>query len=448
MKDFFKSFFWLPAIVGFLIYFQSLWFGSAWGDDHIIVDPIGKDFRLMLGGFTKSITANHFFPFSFLQCFLISTLFGKNAFPFGFHLYQLLLHFISCILAVLVLFKITKNKLISVLIVLLWTVHPLNVEILTRLGCAPVQVPGAAFCLAFIYFFLKTIEVETFSKKAIFSILGILFFLMSLTTYEQYILFPFMVCLIILLLRGKEVLYKKEYIYFLYLPIAFIYVFYILWRYLACGGSLFYSGDEFISWTEVGSLKDILFRAIWLAPQLVVHYFRLFFWPDFLAESKADWYKVGASVFSPYSLFCQGVVVSLLFAAVLLWKKLPVFCLGIFWFFITMLPVLQIIPVFSIVDEHYCYLAIIGIFISLFSFVVYYSKHTSRKILLLLVLPIFCLLTWRTLLYIPTMKNSFSRELYYAKEAPQWIRPQRLAVVLSLDPALPPPINPIICLVG
>ena len=421
-KKYFKSLLWLPSLIALVVYFQALSFGLTWGDDNVVVAPIAKDFSLMLKGFYHTIPGGHFFPFSFLQCFLINSIFGTNAFPFGFHLYQLIMHVISCVLATLIIYKITNNKLIAILMVSLWTVHPLNVETLTRLVCAPAHVPAGTFCLAFLYCFLKSKEARNTLHKIMFSFIGIVFFLISITSYEQYILFPLVVGLLLYMLPNNSTYSRREFIYFLVLPILLIYVFYVVWRYVACGGELFYSGDELITWTDLGSIKDIFFRAYWLVPQLLVHYLRLFFWPDFLAESKADWYKIGNSVWSAYSLFCQILILVLILSSVILRKKIQLFTIGIFWFFICMLPIIQIIPLFTIVDEHYCYLPIIGLFISIFSLVMHYLKNIKPITLIILFIPVFCLLTWRTLIYLPNHKNSFSQKVSMAIYSPPWMK--------------------------
>ncbi len=432
MKKFLKSYLWIPAFIGFLLYLQTLTFGSAWGDDHIVIDPVCRDFNLMLKSFYHNIPGQHFFPFSFFQSYVVNLIFGKIAFPFGFHFYQLTMHIISCILAALIFEKITKSRLISILIVTLWTVHPLNVESLTRLVCAPAHIPAGTFCLAFIFCFLKANEISNGVTKIILSLLGILFFLISVTSYEQYILFPFVLIIIISILAKKKMTQDKHHIFFLAIPIIFIYLVYIAWRYYASGKTLFYSGDEAITWTEIGSLKDILFRAFWLAPQLLVHYFRLFFYPDYLAESKADWYKVGGSIWSFYSLFCQSLIFILIISSFLLRKKIPLFSIGVAWFFIGMFPIIQIIPIFSIVDEHYCYLPILGIFLSLFSIVKYFWNPINKKILLVFILPIFFILTLRTILYIPSVKDQLTQAIYMAQESPELLKPLHVAKVQNL----------------
>ncbi|MBI2996303.1 MAG: tetratricopeptide repeat protein [Candidatus Melainabacteria bacterium] len=432
MTKFLKSYVWVPGLIGILVYFQSIWYESAWGDDQLTISPISKDFSLMLKNFydNSSVPGLHFCPLYFFQCYLINFIFGKNAFPLGFHLYSIILHAISCILATVIFYKITRNKIVSIIAISLWTVHPLNVEIITRLGCGPAQLASGTFCLAFMFCVLKIKEVKHITAKVGLIIFSILFFLFSMTTHEQYIFFPFVALLVCFYLEGKKIFQNRKYIIQLILPLVIIYPIYLVWRYFACGGTLYETSDELIKWTEVGSLKDILFRAFWLAPQLIVHYFRLFFFPDFLAESQADWFKVGGSVLNLYSIFCQVIITTILVSGVFLYKKVPLYSIGVFWFFITMIPVVQVVPLYVMIDEHYCYVSVIGIMLMVYSVLEKYLNKVKAWILVAIFGIIFGLLLWRTELYISTVKDKLTHLIYLAKEAPPWLKVQQIALAL------------------
>ena len=432
MKEYIKSGLWIPALIGLLVYCQSIWFGTAWGDDQLVISPISKDFNLMLKIFydNSSVPGLHFCPVYFLQCYLINLLFGDKAFPFGFHLYQVVMNVIACVLATLLLYEITKNRLMSILIVALWVVHPLNVEILTRLGSGPAQLAAGVFCLAFMLSFLRLRKVNGFAGRVVSTALGILFFLAMMTTHEQYIFMPLVLLLIYFYLEGRKIFQDKKYIYFLVLPLMMIYPMYLMWRYYACGGVLYETSDELIKWTEMGSVRDVLFRAYWLAPQILMHYFRLFLWPDYLGESKADWFKVGSSIWDPYSMFCQLVIVGIIISGVVLYRRNPIYSIGVTWFLLTMILVSQVAPLFVMIDEHYCYISMLGILLMLFSVIIKNLEKINKNILLISVVLIFGLLLWRTELYIPKGNNLITNIVAIAKYSPPWVK------VLHMDEAL------------
>lgn len=428
LKSFLKSFIWLPPLIALVLYLQSITFGSPWGDDAVMNQPRSKDLSLMLESFYRQLSNKNFDPFCVFQSFVIHKIFQNNAYPFGFHIYNVFLHVAFSILITLFLYKITKDKFITLLIVCLWAVHPVNVEIVTRIGIGPYHLAAAVFCLISCFSFLKLRETDKLINCFIYSFLGFFFFIASVTSIEQYLFFPIVLLLILVSLEGLKVLFQKKHLIFFIIPLLVSYPIYLLWRYTAFGGSLFYAGDYFIPWTEMGSLNEILFRAFWLAPQIIVHYFRLILWPDYLAESKADWFMVGDSLWSPYSLFCQIFVALIILSAIFLAKKNPLYSIGIAWFFFSVILIVQIVPLFSLVDEHYCYMALIGLLLAAFSLLIKKPKLIPKKIILFISIPILAFLTWRTVLYIPSEKDLFSLSLYNAAEAPEWIKSQKIAV--------------------
>ena len=103
-------------------------------------------------------------------------------------------------------------------------------------------------------------------------------------------------------------------------------------------------------------------------------------------------------------------------------KKIALYSIGVIWFLISLLPILQIIPLFTIVDEHYCYLPMLGLLIALFGLFNYFWKNLPPKILITILLPVFCFLTWKTELYIYSSRDSVIRSISMAKESPEWLK--------------------------
>ena len=418
MKLIERFYFLVPALIFFVLYFQTIFYGSAWGDDIMVINPQARDFSLMLKSFydLNFMVADHYIPFFYLQCFFVNFLFGENAFPLGFHLYQYLSVGILCIVAVLVFYEITKNKIISTLIVLFWVVHPINMQQQTRLLVGPNNM---AFLLCFVFFlcYLKARTIKNSTQRIGLQTIGSLCFLCSMLTAEWFIHFPLLLCLLYFYFEGKAIF--KHRIMSLFLPIALTYGVYFGLRFLVTQGALIESAGELIRWTELGSINDILFRAIWLSPQLLVHYLKLFFFPFGLIDSAAEWYFVGDSVFSLYSLFCQLVILGLIVSSVFLYKRFPLYSIGIFWFLISYLLVIQIIPLFSIAALRYCYIPTVGLLLAIFSLCMYLSIW-RKKIFLIGVLCLLCFFSWRTVHYLPSSKDLLHQYIYCAKEAPLW----------------------------
>ncbi|MBI3591591.1 MAG: tetratricopeptide repeat protein [Candidatus Melainabacteria bacterium] len=421
MRKFLKSFLWLPSLVFLLVYAQSLSFGAAFPDDSYVISPLARDFHLMLKTFydNSSLPGVHFIPVFIFQCFLINKIFGANAYPFGFHLYQYLVQSIVCLLATVIFYKITKDKLISVLIVTLWTVHPINLQQITRLLCGP-GIGGFALFLSFLLCFILAREVNKPFTKTILIVSGTIFFLCALLSVEFFFFLPFVLYIIYFYFEGKNLFSSKRFLYLL-VPLG-VYPVYLIWRYFACGGNLYQTSEELIKWMEVGNVKDILFRTYWLAPQLLTHYFKFFIYPESPIDTKAEWFTLGGTFWSPYSLFCQIFVLCLILAMVLLFRRSPLFSIGLIWFFLSIIAEIQIYPLFSIVGARYFYVSSLGLFLSAFSFFIYYRKYLSSKIIIILIIPIFIFYTCKTVYYLPSSKDLLTQYEWMAKEAPPFLR--------------------------
>ena len=435
MKKIKNLYFLIPTIIFLSVYCKSIFFGAVWGDDPMVISPPCRDLNLMLKTFynNSNYSGVHYLPFFYFQYFLVNKIFGNNAYPFGFHVYLLLAQSLVCIFATLVFYRITKSKLFSVMVVAFWVMHPVNLQMSTRV-LVPGGVMGFALCLAFIYLNLKVLEEEPKKLQWFYLIIGNLFFLMALMTGEYYILYPILLYLMCLCLKGKALI-NKRYLY-LIIPLVVVIPIYFFLRFMACGGNILNPSvsSELLSWTEVGGIRDMLFRAVWLSPQLIVHYFKLIFWPFGLIDSKAEWYEVGNSVWSLYSLFSQLFAISLILSIYFMYKKIPLYSIGIIWFFLSIVLVIQIFPLFTIVGMRYVYVPSMGLMLAFFS-LVFNSLNKNKQSLLLLMIPVFIFLVGRTIYYLPSSKDHLTQWIYCAKEAPLWNRHLYYAKALDLAQA-------------
>lgn len=433
LKEAFKRYYFLiPAIVFAILYFQSIFYGYAWGDDPMVISAPARDFKLMLQTFYDSSIYSggvHYYPLLFFQCFLINKIFGESAYPMYFHIYHYFAVILICILASILFYKITKNKLVSVLIVLIWAIHPVNVQNFTRLLMASGYMV-IALSFGFLVLYVRLPEIISPGLRKIILFLANFLFFLTLLQAESSILFLPILFLIFYLQEGKNIFRKRNFC--LLYPLVFVIPLYLLLRFNASGGMFHSSVDsELMKWTEFGSFKDVLFRAFWLAPQLVVHYFKLIFYPFGLVDSKAEWYKVGSSLFSAYSIFCQLAVAMLIFLAIYLHKRLPLFSLGIFWFFVSIALYIQIFPLFTIAGIRYICVPMLGVLLAIFSLLTSKKKFFSNKALLILFTPIIVFLGLRTIYYLPSSKDFLYQYIYCAKEAPLWNKPNCLAKAID-----------------
>lgn len=432
-KNIFDRFYFLiPALIFAIIYFSSIFYGEAWEDDPFLNTPSMKNFNLVLKTFyDKTFFAGgvHYIPLYYFQAFCIHKIFGLNAYPFGFHLYEYLLQILVCIVSSFVVFCLTKNKLISVLVITFWTLHPINLQTFTRILCGVGFIAPLLFVLVFILGYLKLMDFKEGLGKNLVIVISNLFLLGSFLNAESSLITGLIIFYIYFCFQGKKILVKSN--WHLLIPIFIVYPLYFLIRSLVSGGGDFVEPNNDLSvWTERGSIKEMLFRGLWLCPQLFVHYFKLFFYPFGLVDTAAEWYKVGNSLWSSYSLFCQVFIFSLIVFAIIFSRKYPLFSIGIVWFFLSFLLTIQIIPLFSIVALRYCYIPTLGLLLSIFSLFIYSPKINLKKSIFIFI-PILIFLITKTVYYLPSSKNYLNQYIYRANEAPDWNKQTYIAKVIE-----------------
>lgn len=416
-----------------LLYYPSIYFDAVWGDDHFVISPPARDFKLMLKSFYDSsgvLGGVHYQPLFYFTCFVINFIFKDNAYPFGFHLFQYLSQAVICMLATSFSFLLLKNRLLSVLLVTLWTVHPINLQLFTRVLIGPAGMPSTACVFAYLYLFVKLVQEENLKFKPLMVFFVNILLFISFLYGEHYVLFVFLLYFCFFYFSKASIFQRKN--LFMLIPAFIVTPIYLLLRYITTRGALIEPQDSLLTWTEMGGIKDILFRAFWLSPQLIFHHVKHFFYPFNLTDIAYEWYKVGSSVFSPYSIFCQLFVLALIFAAVYLRKQNPVFSFGILWFFLFFILVIQIIPLFSIAAIRYGYIPAFGFFLSLFSFVRTIRNKMVLKTLLGLILIFVSFLALRTQYYLPSSKDKLNLWIYTARESSIWNKPQYYAKALEL----------------
>ena len=105
----------------------------------------------------------------------------------------------------------------------------------------------------------------------------------------------------------------------------------------------------------------------------VAYYFKLLVWPYPLSINY-DSFPIIKSLNNPELFISLIILSSIITATVLLWKKLPIFSLGIAWIFIVLAPVSNFIfPMKQILDERFIYFALPGFIISLLAIVKYFN---------------------------------------------------------------------------
>lgn len=208
-----KPYFWL-ASTGFILYFQTLFFGYTYLDDNtLIMDHqfFLKNFWNIFLAFTQEVfhilhtSAAYYRPLLTISFIFDAQISGSNLWMY--HLTDILLHILSAWLVFVLLQKIKVGRMLSFFFALIFVVHP----ILTQ---AVAWVPGRNDSLLTVFTLLSFVflirYLENFRYRDIF--FHLLFFAFALFTKETALMIPVLVFLYLQLIKKDKLFSKTKYL--------------------------------------------------------------------------------------------------------------------------------------------------------------------------------------------------------------------------------------------
>lgn len=382
------------VLIGFALYLNTLNNPLFWDDyDGILHNLYIQNWSYWPKFFTENLVAGAGFLSDYWRPMILivfSTawhLWQDN--PLGYHLINIVLHISNAILLFFILKKILKKDNLSFLIVLIFLIHPVQTE-----AIAYVSGIGDPLSVFFVFlsatFFIKFLE----KLKGKFLIISTIFFVLALMSKETAIITPFILFLIGLFYFDKQPFKKKIQKILIYLmPLIIIAVIYFGLRLTVLNfkNTLNLYNEENL-FTKRLDIRILTFF------KTLPFYFNFMFLPlDLHMERQIE---IPKSIFDPIVLLGIFIASLLIFLLVEYFDKDYVFSFGIIWFFITMFPVSNIlIPVSGLLYEHWLYLPLIGIFLSLlWIFTKLLEEHRLEKIGLVILIIFLIFLALRTVI--------------------------------------------------
>jgi len=356
-----------------IIFSNSLFNKFVWVDhtqivqeEHIIQGVGGfiDTFFSVMPGFSASVKGGYYRPLINLLYSIDYFIWGPN--PFGFHLTNVLTHTLTGVILYLVLLRIIAIEPVAFLASLFFLAHPIHTEAVSWISGRGDMV-FAFFYLLSLLFYLKAESnsnnisnppLPPFSKGGSkkeeryyrqYLLYSGAFFLLSLLSKEMALTLPLIIILhdVCFRLRDKSFSLSRNlrvYIYYFGLLAG-----YLIFRIIILGG--------------VGSGQVIpgnnYFTAIYTTSRIFVWYIWKLIFPVNLAVS--DVVRLAFSLTEPT---VAGSIILLLLlllaAAVFLYRSNPELSFGILWFFLTLIPVSNLVPALHYKAERYLYLPSIG----------------------------------------------------------------------------------------
>ena len=281
---------------------------------------------------------------------LNSALGGMN--PFGYHLFNLLLHAANSLLVFLFLRSIQGWIDVSFLGAMLFAVHPVQTASVAYIS-GRKDLLAAFFVLLALLFYNKWRRQGGWQRLT----LTVSALLLAILSKEVAVVFLVLFVLVDLCRRGSgfqlqaragliETLKQSAFLYSVLVGAALAAVYYA------------------VVWTEASRLVDYWGGTVatqWATSfKLFVHYLRLALVPYPLLADYIGVFPISTGFAEPATLFC--LVVSIGYAALVLWSypRWPLVTLGMGWFLVPLLPVLQIVGFHEIAADHFLYLPMVG----------------------------------------------------------------------------------------
>jgi tetratricopeptide (TPR) repeat protein len=273
--------------------------------------------------------------------------------PLGYHITNILFYILTCIIVFFTLRDLSahlrekvspdSHERVAIFGSLLFAAHPVHVEAVTWLAARKEVLQGFFFFLAF-YLYLKGREKEDRRRMAYF---GLVLFSILLATLSKpsAVIFPGVILVYeVAKRRGGVVTFLKKHWIFLGLSLALsaIFIFILMKVMLEAGGIKPYRGPSIASnvlvclYVFLQNIKLLIFT---------INY------------SAAYSFFVSMPVFCLKNVILMLITFSIFAIGILSLRRTKVIFFSVFFFFITVLPYLNIIPISTVKADRYVFIA-------------------------------------------------------------------------------------------
>jgi len=317
------------------------------------VSNLSKVFTTGIWSFIHFVSSYDYYrPFLILSMMLDAQVGGSS--PVIYHVSNLVYHIVACLLVFTLLVKLNIEKKSSLLLSLLFAVHPVVTQ-------AIAWIPGrndtllTIFILASFINFIKYIE----TGKVIFMTLHFLFFFLGLLTKETAVLLP-VICLLYSTLLVQNRISSRNTIISI-----------IIWTLLSI--IYFYARAKAIGNTENQVTFQMLFETVIYRLPAIVQYIGKIILPVNLSVKPLQ----------QNTSYTPGIL-SVLLITVLLFlskeKNYKQILFGLTWFILFLTPVLSLPTIFNNnIFEHRAYLPMIGMLVVLNESVLFKNKFFAGR---------------------------------------------------------------------
>ncbi len=279
--------------------------------------------------------------------------------PFGYHLTNIILHTINVFLFYRFVRNISKSFIFSALAALLFLSHPILTETVNAV-CYREDILASLFSLLAIQYFAKIYSAQLITPRSVFFlVLSCALYCLALFSKEMAVTLPMLLVLFNLFYTSRPIsdrsLSKTQSI-----PHTSPIVRLKRWAFLYTGYILitgFYLFVRFAIFKNVFKTIETYPNNIFTMTKVVASYLKLVFLP---IQLNADYCVPREEGISPSFILSSLLITTAGIIIIRLYRQNKQITFFNLWFFITLVPVLGIIPIGNIMAERYLYFPIIG----------------------------------------------------------------------------------------
>ncbi len=287
--------------------------------------------------------------------------------PLYYHAFAMIIHLFASLLIFYIVLKLTNSRITAALAALIFATHPAHTESISFITSSFDQMAIVFFLLSYYYYAKTTRAHKVYSIDWYY--LSLLFFLLAAFTSEITLTLPLIIILHDLIFvegsSGSSLSALKNRLKY-YVPYFAILIGYLIIRFAFIGMIARDTSQNFYTYLIVLATMT----------KVVVIYLKVFFLPNSLAVERTV--PLATSFTELAVLLSLGIIALLLAAAYLLRKRQKLITFSILFFFITLLPVSNIIPIQRVIAEAYLYLPSFGFALAASVLINYVLKRITK----------------------------------------------------------------------
>ncbi|MFC2093514.1 tetratricopeptide repeat protein [Bacteroidota bacterium] len=355
------------TVLTFIIFYNSLDNEFVFDDESVVVNNLSlQDFSNIPKYFSGSegfhkVIGRYYRPIVSSTYTVDYAIWELN--PLGYHLTNIIIHIISCLLLFAVLAELFgKYKygiLASLIASLIFASHPIHTEAVSWVSGRTDSLVTLFFFASLLYYikFTKRHDNikesssgnnETFFTKYKLLLISILFYFAGLLSKEMIITYPVVVILFDFVYRKKPLSYIKKNL-IVYVSVVVVTLLYLLLRYIALEDVV--ERESYVYFYE----KDFATVAVTMLKTIPL-YFKLLFFPIGLLYHYNGYIPDSVTFFDINVILSIIFIIGIIFMSVIFYKRNSVISFCLLFFVVSLIPVMNIIPTMNLMAERFLYM--------------------------------------------------------------------------------------------